>query len=94
MRQSGDDPTPDELDRRFDAALADAVAGDGVISCSGLDACVERALMEINIAAPEFRADLIAAARECFAGQLNGSNAQRSGISREYRELYGNRGRP
>ncbi|MER7754738.1 hypothetical protein [Kitasatospora sp. NPDC097643] len=61
--------------------LTDALAGRGIRSCTGLDDDTENALWAICDADPDGpagdRAELVAAARRAFAGQLDGSNAAR-----------------
>ncbi|MBD0691765.1 hypothetical protein [Streptomyces sp. CBMA123] len=70
------------LRRVFEAALADAAAGRGVVSCLGLDCETDDALLAVYDAAIGYRAtgsreELVAAARRAFEGQLDGTNAAR-----------------
>ncbi|MFD8707337.1 hypothetical protein ACFV1W_32935 [Kitasatospora sp. NPDC059648] len=71
------------LRRVFEAVLAEALAGRGVATCLGLDQETEEALWAVYDAATGYRAgpetaeELVAAARQAFEGQLDGSNAAR-----------------
>ncbi|MGW3040978.1 hypothetical protein ACWC9T_13265 [Kitasatospora sp. NPDC001159] len=65
------------LRRVFTAALADALAGNGVPTCLGLDAETEDALWVVYDAHPRAPEELVAPARLAFERQLDGANAAR-----------------
>ncbi|MEU1430703.1 hypothetical protein ABZ412_26865 [Nocardia sp. NPDC005746] len=73
----GERPSEEQLRRNFDTILADVREGRGVRTASGLDSPTEDALWAIAKAYPNVSEDLVTAARESFAGQLDGSNAAR-----------------
>ncbi|MFE3756909.1 hypothetical protein ACFXO9_21620 [Nocardia tengchongensis] len=73
----GDRPSEEQLRRNFDTILADVLEGRGVRTASGLDSPTEDALWAIAKAYPNVSDDLVTAARDSFAGQLDGSNAAR-----------------
>lgn len=79
-----DYPTDAELRRNFETELASVTAGGGLRSETGLDVRTDAALIEIAAAFPAVTAELVAAARAAFAGQLDGSNAaaQRAELER------------
>ncbi|APB01566.1 hypothetical protein [Nocardia seriolae] len=70
-------PSDDELRANFDEVLAEVLTGRGVHTATGLDDDTEDALWAIAEAHPNATPELIAAARQAFAGQLDGSNAER-----------------
>lgn len=61
---------------RFEAALASAMAGEGVSVHAGVDNRTFRALGRLTGRSPNPPSELIDAAYEAFAGQLDGSNAR------------------
>ncbi|MBF6171414.1 hypothetical protein [Nocardia blacklockiae] len=83
-------PTEDELRSNFEEELASVRSGGGLSSDTGLDSDTESALWDIARAYPDGSEALVAAARQAFAGQLDGSNsaARRARMERmvdEYR---------
>ncbi|MCU1643449.1 MAG: hypothetical protein JWN03_3724 [Nocardia sp.] len=70
-------PSNDELRENFDQVLADVLAGQGPRSATGLDDDTQTALWTIFKAYPEVTPELVEAARQALAGQLDGSNAVR-----------------
>ncbi|MGV9663640.1 hypothetical protein ACWDUL_25870 [Nocardia niigatensis] len=73
----GSRPSEEQLRHNFESALAAARQGSGVRSETGLDAPTKDALWAIARAHPEIPDAMIAAAERSFAGQLDGSNAER-----------------
>ncbi|WP_433564577.1 hypothetical protein ACQP1O_04215 [Nocardia sp. CA-151230] len=70
-------PSDDELRENFDEVLTHVLAGRGVHTATGLDDDTQDALWAIAEAYPNATPELIDAARRAFAGQLDGSNAER-----------------
>ncbi|WP_306360356.1 hypothetical protein [Nocardia sp. CC227C] len=70
-------PSDDELRRNFESVLAEVMVGQGVRTATGLDDDTQDALWEIARAYPDIPDELVLAARRAFAGQLDGSNADR-----------------
>ncbi|MFE3255931.1 hypothetical protein ACFXPS_12440 [Nocardia sp. NPDC059091] len=70
-------PSDDELRENFDEVLTHVLAGKGVHTATGLDDDTQDALWAIAEAYPNATPEMIDAARKAFAGQLDGSNAQR-----------------
>jgi hypothetical protein len=70
-------PTREELIQNFDAELDSVCNGGGLRSATGLDMETEATLWAIARAYPNVSDELVAAAKEAFAGQLDGSNAGR-----------------
>ncbi|WP_329389564.1 hypothetical protein OG625_36590 [Streptomyces sp. NBC_01351] len=68
-------PSEGQLRANFESALAGALEGRGVRTETGLDQQAEKALWAIIRARPDVPDELVAAARQAFAGQLDGSNA-------------------
>ncbi|MGW4529516.1 hypothetical protein ACWEOI_01060 [Nocardia sp. NPDC004340] len=66
-----------QLQGSFDFMLSRILSGGGFLSGSGLDEETMTALEAIAEARPNVPDDLVAAARTAFAGQLDGSNAER-----------------
>ncbi|MGW4242990.1 hypothetical protein [Nocardia sp. NPDC004722] len=73
----GSRPSDEQLRDNFESALAAARAGNGVRSETGLDAPTKDALWAIARAYPDVPDAMVAAAERSFAGQLDGSNAER-----------------
>ncbi|WP_083913191.1 hypothetical protein [Nocardia concava] len=73
----GGRPTEEQLRRTFETSLAEAVSGQGIRTETGFDMPTEDALWEIARAYPDVTDELIEAAKSAFAGQLDGSNAQK-----------------
>ncbi|AUG76249.1 hypothetical protein CFP65_1350 [Kitasatospora sp. MMS16-BH015] len=73
----GGRPTEEQLTRTFNAVLEEALSGQGVRTCTGLDMATDNALWEIAEYGPAAPPELVDAARAAFAGQLDGSNAAR-----------------
>ncbi len=68
-------PSEEQLRRNFDGALEQAVRGSGVRTASGLDEQTEKALWVVAGANGAATEEMVEAARQAFAGQLDGSNA-------------------
>lgn len=73
MRRPSAPPTDTELRRQFEWALEQALQGTGRTGLA-LDSTVQDALLTVMDSAPDVPADLVAAARTAFAGQLSGAN--------------------
>ncbi|MEV6219790.1 hypothetical protein [Nocardia sp. NPDC051833] len=73
MRRPSAPPTDTELRRQFEWALEQALQGTGRTGLA-LDSTVQDALLAVMDSAPDVPADLVAAARTAFAGQLSGAN--------------------
>jgi hypothetical protein len=72
-----DHPTREELVQNFDAELASVRNGGGLRSETGLDSETDATLWAVARAYPNVSDELVVAAKEAFAGQLDGSNARR-----------------
>jgi hypothetical protein len=70
--------SPAQLRASFEHALKYAHTEGIVYQDTGLDLTVTEAIDEVAGAAPDPPAELIAAAEQAFAGQLDGSNAARA----------------
>ncbi|MEV6771249.1 hypothetical protein AB0N05_21780 [Nocardia sp. NPDC051030] len=70
-------PDAEQLRRNFESVLSAALQGEGVRSETGLDSPTQDALWAIARAHPNASDDLIAAARQSLADQLDGTNAAR-----------------
>lgn len=70
-------PTRAELIENFEAELDSVRNGGGLRSETGLDMETDAALWAIARAYPDITEELVGNAREAFAGQLDGSNAER-----------------
>lgn len=70
-------PDREELEESFEEVLAGVLTGQTVPSSTGLDDETKDALRAISRAHPNVTEDLVRAARNAFAGQLDGSNAER-----------------
>ncbi|WP_459549307.1 hypothetical protein [Nocardia sp. X0981] len=70
-------PTRAELIENFEAELDSVRNGGGLRSETGLDMETGEALWAIARAYPDITEELVRNARKAFAGQLDGSNAER-----------------
>ncbi|WP_369636527.1 hypothetical protein [Nocardia sp. JMUB6875] len=70
-------PSKEQLKLNFDSLLARVLEGHGLRTASGLDQETKAALRAISDAHPNVTEELVEAARQAFAGQLDGSNAAR-----------------
>lgn len=70
-------PSREELIEDFEEELASVSTGGGLRSETGMDADTDAALWAIARAYPDVTPELVSAARKAFAGQLDGSNADR-----------------
>lgn len=70
-------PTREELIENFAEELDSVCNGGGLRSETGLDMETDEALWAIARAYPDVTEELVNGAREAFAGQLDGSNAER-----------------
>ncbi|TLF72730.1 hypothetical protein FEK35_30620 [Nocardia cyriacigeorgica] len=68
-------PSDADLRPTFDAALTRACAGQGIRTCTGLNAATDHALAAVSAAAPDPPEALVAAARAAFAQQLAGTGS-------------------
>jgi hypothetical protein len=84
-----DHPTRAELVQNFDAELASVCAGGGLRSETGLDMETDEALWAIARAYPDVTDVLVTAAKDAFAGQLDGGNAERyrAELARQIEEM-------
>ncbi|WP_328396366.1 hypothetical protein [Nocardia sp. NBC_00416] len=82
-------PTREELIQNFEAELASVCSGGGLRSETGLDMETDEALWTIARAYPNVSDELVAAAKEAFAGQLDGSNTERhrEDLARQIEEM-------
>ncbi|MGI5219432.1 hypothetical protein [Nocardia sp. CA-290969] len=82
-------PTREELIQNFDAELESVCSGGGLRSETGLDMETDEALWAIARAYPEVSDELVEAARQAFAGQLDGSNTvrHREELARQLEEM-------
>ncbi|MGI5221408.1 hypothetical protein [Nocardia sp. CA-290969] len=89
-----DHPTDDELRENFAEMLESVRNGGGLRTETGLDMETEEALWDIARAYPDVTDELVTAAREAFAGQLDGSNARRhrEELARQFEEMRRARG--
>lgn len=70
-------PSDDELRENFEEVLAAVLSGDGPRTATGLDDVTQTALWAIFKAYPDVTPELVDAAKQGLAGQLDGSNAAR-----------------
>ncbi|GGL23680.1 hypothetical protein [Nocardia jinanensis] len=82
-------PSEDEMRENFAEMLESVRNGGGLRTETGLDMTTEEALWDIARAYPEVTEELVEAARNAFAGQLDGSNARRhrEELARQFEEL-------